>query len=260
MNRQLKIAIILMIIGGLLTTLAFFMAFYTARVQGFGHISFDAPIRTAFNEIIPTPENVAQFGIPEDGFSYEVPWFSQKIFYFHVPVAEASFLVFTVAAIFAVLFLMRKEKRSDTRSRIAMETAFIFVVLTMITGVLWTRASWGVWWDWEPRLTTYFIMMILMIAYFVVRNSVPDEERAAIYAAVFCIIAWVDAPLSVLITRLIPSNHPVVFQSGMDTTNLIPFIIAQIGMLMIGYAIYTLRAGEEDLRERIDILKERLED
>ncbi|MCL2491840.1 MAG: cytochrome c biogenesis protein [Coriobacteriia bacterium] len=252
MSKQLKIAIILMVIGALLTTLAFFMAFYTARVQGFGTVVSDQPLDTAFALAPPSMQ-------PTDGIAYERPWLSQKIFYFHVPVAEASFLIFTIAAIFALLFLLRKDKKYDTRSRIAMETAFVFVVATMITGVLWTRASWGVWWDWEPRLTTYFIMMILMIAYFVVRNSVGDEERAATYGAVFCLIAWVDAPLSFIITRLIPSNHPVVFQSGMDTTNLIPFIIAQIGMLMIGYAIYVLRVTEESMHERIELLKERLE-
>ena len=252
MNRQIKIAIVLMIVGGILTTAAFVMSFYTARVQGFGTVTADSAIATSFNIAPPDLQ-------PTGGIAYERPWFSQKIFYFHVPVAEASFLVFTVAAIFALLFLMRKDQKYDTRSRIAMETAMVFVVATMITGLLWTRASWGVWWDWEPRLTTYFIMLVLMIAYFVVRNSVDDEERAATYAAVFCIIAWVDAPISFMITRLIPSNHPVVFKSGMDTTNLVPFIIAQIGMLMIGYAIYVLRASEEDVRVRLDVLKEELE-
>jgi len=137
--------------------------------------------------------------------------FSQKIFYFHVPVAEASFLVFAVAAYFAIRFLVTRRKEFDTKSRIAMEVTLLFVILTMITGDLWTRASWGVWWQWEPRLTTYFIMTLLVIAYFVLRNSVEDEERRAVYASVFCIIAFIDAPISFMITRIIPSDHPVVF-------------------------------------------------
>jgi len=254
-NRQIKIAIALMLVGGLLTTTAFFMAFYTARVRGNATVNLVPPVDTSFNIAPPEfqPEDVTLL-------AYEQPWFSQKIFYFHVPVAEASFLVFTVAAIFALMFLIKKDEKYDTRSRVAMETAIVFVAATMITGLLWTRASWGVWWDWEPRLTTYFIMMVMMIAYYVVRNSVDDEERAATYAAVFCIIAWVNAPISFFITRLVPSKHPVVFNSGMDVTNLIPFIIAQIGMLMIGYAIYALRASEEEIRVRLDVIKEELED
>jgi len=170
-------------------------------------------------------------------------------------------LVFGVAAFFAIRFLMTRRKEYDTKSRIAMEVTLLFVILTMITGDLWTKASWGVWWQWEPRLTTYFIMTLLVIAYFVLRNSVEDEERRAVYAAVFCIIAFIDAPISFMITRLIPSDHPVVFtQSGLDTNQLIPFIIGQIGMLMIGYAIYTMRMSEERLHERLDVAKESLED
>jgi heme exporter protein C len=251
-NKRLKIAIALVLVGGLLTTAAFLMAFFTAEVQGFGTVTFDAPIDTAFDLAPPNFQ-------PPEGVAYQRPWFSQKIFYFHVPVAEASFLVLIISAIFSIRFLITKRAENDTKARIAMETALIFVVLTMITGVLWTRAAWGVWWEWEPRLTTYFIMMLMMIAYFVLRNSVEEEERRATYAAVFGILAAVNAPISFMITRVIESNHPVVFQSGFATNNLLPFIIGQVGMLMIGYGIYIARMSEERLRERVEIAKEALE-
>ena len=248
--RQLKVALVLLILGGILTTAAFFMAFYTAEVQSFGTVTLSQQIDTVY----PLTESGA------NGFTYGRLWFSQKIFYFHVPVALASFLVLIIAAYFAIRLLATKRKEFDTKSRIAMEVTLLFVILTMITGDLWTRASWGVWWQWEPRLTTYFIMTLLVIAYFVLRNSVEDEERRAVYASVFCIIAFIDAPISFLITRLIPSDHPVVFQEGgLDPSQLIPFIIGQIGMLMIGYAIYTMRMSEERLHERLDVVKESLE-
>ena len=253
MGKQIKIAIALVIVGGLLTTAAFFMAFYSAEVQTFGFATLNKAVDTVYPL---APANMQ----PTDGsINYQRPGFAQKIFYFHVPIAEASFLVFTIAGIFAVLFLRKRRKSYDTKSRIAMETALIFVIATMLTGDIWTRASWGVWWEWEPRLTTYLIMMLLMIAYFVLRNSIEDEERRATYSAVFAIVAWIDAPISFFITRLIPSTHPIVFKSGMAPSILIPFIIAQVGMLMIGYAIFVLRVGEEDLRTRLDISKEALE-
>ncbi len=251
--RQLKIAIVLVLVGGLLTTAAFLMAFYTAEVQQFGTVTFDSEIETVFPLAPPELQ-------PGGGkIAYVQPWFSQKIFYFHVPVAEASFLVLIIAAYFAVRFLVTKRAAYDTKSRIAMETSLVFVVLTMITGVLWTKASWGVWWEWEPRLTTYFIMMLMMIAYFVLRNSIEEDERRATYAAVFAVVAAINAPISFMITRIIPSNHPVVFQPGMAPSNLLPFIIGQIGMLLIGYGIYTARMSEERLRERVEITKEALE-
>ena len=122
--------------------------------------------------------------------------FSQKIFYFHVPVAISSFLIFFFTAYYGVRFLMTKDKEYDTKAKIATEVTLLFVILTLITGDLWTRFEWGAWWVWEPRLTTYFIMMLLVIAYFVLRNSIEDEERRATYAAVFGIIAFLDAPIS----------------------------------------------------------------
>ena len=248
--RQVRSAIVMAILGGVLTTVAFLMAFFTAEVQLFGQVTLPKQIQTAFQYLGPASDGGAMYGRP---------WFSQKIFYFHVPFAEASFLVFTVAAFFAVRFLMTRKKENDTRTRVAMETSLVFVILTLITGDLWTRASWGVWWEWEPRLTTYAIMTLLMIAYFVLRNSIEDDERRAVYSSVFAIIAWIDAPISFFITRLIPSDHPVVFKSGMATSNLVPFIIAQVGMLMLGYAIYVMRMREELARERLEAYKESLE-
>jgi heme exporter protein C len=247
--KQISIAIWMAIVGGVMTTVAFLMAFFTAEVQVFGTVTLPQQIQTAFPLL----------GSDASGFTYGRPWFSQKIFYFHVPFAEASFLVFTVAAYFAVRFLMTRRKEYDTKSRVAMEATLIFVVATMIMGDLWTKASWGVWWEWEPRLTTYFIMTLLIIAYFVLRNSIEDEERRAVYASVFAIIAWIDAPISFFITRLIPSDHPVVFKSGMAPSNLVPFIVAQVGMLLIGYAVYVVRLREEQMRERLEVVKESLE-
>lgn len=231
--KQDKIGPIALVLGGLITTVAFFMAF------------FYAPLTTLMLEVAPGVN-------PFD--------FAQKIFYFHVPVAEASFLVFFFTAFYSVRFLLTKNKEFDTKARIATELTLVFVVLTMATGILWTRAAWGVWWVWEPRLATYFIMTLLVIGYFVLRSSVEDEERRATYAAAFGIFAFLDAPLSFFITRIMQSNHPVVFKSGgLETPMLVTFIIAQIGMLLFGYAIYQLRMREERLHERLEVLKTSLE-
>lgn len=189
--------------------------------------------------------------------------FSQKIFYFHVPVAIASFVVFFFTAYYGVRFLMTRDRVYDTKSRIATEVTLVFVALTMITGDLWTRIEWGVWWVWEPRLTTYLIMMLLVIGYFVLRASVEDEEKRAVYAAAFGILAFLDAPLSFAITRLVPSgSHPVVLRAGggLDAMQLTAFLLGMFGMLCLAYAIYQLRYREERVRERIEVLKATLED
>ena len=193
------------------------------------------------------------------GSEFGRPDWGQKIFYFHVPVAEISFVVFAFAAFYGLRFIMTRKREYDTKARVSMEVTLTFVVLTMATGILWTRAAWGVWWEWEPRLTTYFIMTLLVVAYFVLRNAVEDEERRALYAAAFSILAFIDAPISFFITRLIPSNHPVIERGGLESPMLITFIVAQIGMLLLGYAIYQLRMGEVLLQDRIERAKTLLE-
>ena len=188
---------------------------------------------------------------------------SQKIFYLHVPVAVASFAVMAFAAYYGVRLLMTKDRAFDIRSRTAMQVTLVFVIATMISGDLWTRFEWGVWWTWEPRLTTYFILMLLVIGYFILRNAIDDPERRARFCAVFSIVAFIDAPISFLITRLVPSSiHPVVFRtdSGLPPMMLVPFLLGLFGMLMVAFAIYcyALRVNEDAVE--VEELKELLED
>lgn len=188
---------------------------------------------------------------------------SQKIFYLHVPVAVASFAVMVVAAFFAARFLATKDRAHDRASRTAMQVTLVFIIATMISGDVWTRFEWGVWWVWEPRLTTYFILMLLVIGYFILRNALDDPERSARFGAVFCIIAFIDAPISFFITRLVPSSvHPVVFRtdSGLPPAMLIPFLLGLFGMCMIAFALYRYALWVNTAADEVEELKERLEE
>ena len=188
---------------------------------------------------------------------------SQKIFYFHMPVAIASMIALFFTAFYGVRFLMTKEKRFDIAAKTATEISLIFIICTMISGEIWQVYEWQVWWTWDARLTTYLILMLLVIGYFVLRNAIEEPERRASYASVFGIIAFVDVPICFLVTRLIPSSiHPVVLRSdsGMSFDMLLPLIMCMCGMLMIAYSLYRLRFRQAVLSERIEILKEKLED
>jgi heme exporter protein C len=193
-------------------------------------------------------------------YNYGRADWGQKIFYFHVPIAVGSFLIFLIAAYFAVRFLMTKNHEYDTRSKIAMEVSFLFILLTMGTGILWTKAAWGVWWEWEPRLTTYAILTLLTVAYFVLRSTVEDDERRATYAAAFCILAAIDVPISFGITRVLPSTHPVIQKGGLEGPMLATFLCGMFGMMMIAYVFYELRLREEFMREKLETIKTALED
>ena len=189
--------------------------------------------------------------------------FSQKIFYFHVPVAIVSFVFIIVAAVYAVLYLVRKDAAYDMRSQTCMEVGLVFILATMVSGDLWTRAEWGVWWVWEPRLTTYFILMLLVIAYFVLRTAVDEPEKRARFAAVFAVVAAIDAPISFFITRMIPSSvHPVVFRtdSGLPPDMLVPFLCGIFGMALAGFGVYRLRLRLAAQAREVEDLKRRLEE
>ncbi|MBR3181692.1 MAG: cytochrome c biogenesis protein CcsA [Eggerthellaceae bacterium] len=237
-----KLVIPALAVGAVLTTAGFLMAFlYAAPVNG---AALDSP--KLVGDVMVTHQQLL----------------SQKIFYFHMPVAIVSFIALVFAAYYGIRFLMTREQRFDTCSRVAMEITLLFVIFTMVTGDLWTRFEWGVWWTWEPRLTTYLILMLIVIAYFVLRNAVDDPERRATYASVVSIIALVDVPICFMITRLIPSSiHPVITrEGGMAPDMAMTVVIVLVGMLLVAFALYRLRFRQARLDERMQALKDQLED
>ena len=237
-----KLCIPALAAGAVLTTVGFLMAFLWA-----------APVNGA---ALSTPELVGDTMVTHQQL------LSQKIFYFHMPVAIVSFVALVFAAYCGIRFLMTREQRFDTCSRVAMEITLLFVIFTMITGDLWTRFEWGVWWTWEPRLTTYLILMLIVIAYFVLRNAVDDPERRATYASVVSVIALVDVPICFMITRMIPSSiHPVVArEGGMAPDMAATVLVVMIGMMLVAFGLYRLRFRQARLQERLEALKEQLED
>ena len=236
-----RLAIPALAVGTVLTSAAFLLAFlYAAPVNG---AALDAP--ELVGGVMVTHQQLI----------------SQKIFYFHMPVAIVSFVALAFAAYYGIRYLSTREARFDTCSRAAMEISLLFVIFTMVTGDLWTRFEWGVWWTWEPRLTTYLILMLITIAYFVMRNAVDDPERRAVFASVISIIALVDVPICFMITRLIPSSvHPVITrEGGMAPDMALTVVVALVGMMLVAFGLYRLRFREARLEERVQALKEQLD-
>lgn len=237
-----KLAIPALAAGAVLTTAGFLAAFLLV-----------APVNGAALE---SPELVGDVMVTHQQL------LSQKIFYFHMPVAIVSFVLLAFGAYYGVRFLTTREARFDTCSRVAMELTLLFVVFTMITGDLWTRFEWGVWWTWDPRLTTYLILMLIVIAYFVMRNAVDDPELRATYASVVSVIAFVDAPICFMVTRMIPSSvHPVVTrEGGMSPDMALAVMLVMAGMMLVAFGLYRLRFRQARLAERLQALKDQLDD
>lgn len=215
--------------------------------------------------LFASPVNGAAVSEPAligDQMVTNVQLLSQKIFYFHMPVALVSFGALAFGGYYSIRFLMTKEQRFDTCTKVAMEISLLFVALTMITGEMWTRFEWGIWWTWDPRLTTYLILMLVVIAYFILRNAIDDPERRATYGSVISIIALVDVPICYMVTRIIPSSiHPVVLREGGMTGDMgMTVAVAMIGMILLGFSLYRMRFRQVRLAQRVEAVKEQLED
>ena len=186
---------------------------------------------------------------------------SQKIFYIHMPVAIVSFCMLIAACVWSVRFLMTRQMRFDTLARVSMEVALLFVIATMATGEMWTRFEWGVWWTWEPRLTTYLVLMLIVIAYFVLRASIDSPDRRGASGAVVAILATIDVPICFAVTRLIPSSlHPVVLREGGMTFEMaVTVCVCLVGAALIGLVIWHVRLRQVRLAERTEEISRRLD-
>jgi heme exporter protein C len=132
----------------------------------------------------------------------------QRIFYFHVPAAIAGLTAFAVNCFASIAFLVRKERKWDGLAVAAAECGVVFLAIVLVTGPIWAKPVWMVWWTWSPRLTSSLILCLLYVAYLLIRNYVPDPERRAMMSAVFGIVAFVDAPIVWFSIRWWRDIHP----------------------------------------------------
>ena len=134
---------------------------------------------------------------------------AQRIVYLHVPVAWLGLLGFLVMAASGVLYLARRNLLWDHWLQAAGEAGWLCTTLTLVTGSLWAHEAWGTWWEWDPRLTTAFILWAIYSGILMVRSSVEDPHRRARVGAVLTILGALDIPLVVMATRWFRGLHPV---------------------------------------------------
>lgn len=144
------------------------------------------------------------FYVPSDA----ILGISQRIFYVHVPLALVGFLAFGVVAVCSIGYLWKGSERMDNVAYAAAEIGVLFTSLMLITGMLWAKPAWGVWWSWSPQLTTSLILWFLYVAYLMLRAYAPPGETAARYAAVLGIIGFVDVPIVYMAARWWRDLHP----------------------------------------------------
>ena len=176
----------------------------------------------------------------------------QKIFYPHIATAWwclASFLVVFAAS---VTYLVRRSPGADRLAGAAAEVGVLFAAITLVLGSIWGKASWGVWWTWDPRLTTTLIMWFVYCGYLVLRATNLGRERGPMVCAVVGVVAFLDVPLVFLSARMWRSIHPAVFKSrggGLEPEMLAAMFACLIAFGLLWLALVALRtrlASAED--------------
>jgi heme exporter protein C len=137
----------------------------------------------------------------------------QKIFYIHMPLAWWALVSFFVVFVASIRHLMKRDVASDIVAGAAAEVGVLMSGLALISGSIWGRAAWNVWWTWDPRLTTTLIMWFVYAGYLVLRSSGMGGERRAMVSAVLGIVAFLDVPLVFYSARIWRSVHPSVLAS-----------------------------------------------
>lgn len=132
----------------------------------------------------------------------------QRIFYFHVPIAWVSFLAVSIVFVASILYLWRGGRKWDILANAAAEIGVLFTTLMLISGATWAKPVWGVWWTWDPRLTTSLIMWLIYIAYLMLRAYAPTAAQGARYAAVLGIVGFVDVPIVYFAVEWWRNIHP----------------------------------------------------
>jgi heme exporter protein C len=186
----------------------------------------------------------------------------QKIFYIHVPSAFLAYLAFFITFIASIFYLYRKDPKWDTVAHCAVETGVVFCTIVLVTGPIWAKPIWNVWWTWDPRLTTTLILWFTYVAYLMLRRSVKENQRANL-AAVFGIIGFVNVPITFFSIRLWRTIHPVIITSrGLNMSWPMKFslIITVIAFCFLFFSLLISRIRLERLKMNIEEIKEIMDD
>jgi len=183
----------------------------------------------------------------------------QRIFYFHVSLAWVAFLAFFIVFLGSIMYLWKRANRWDVIAVSSAEVGVIFTTLVLITGSIWAKPIWGVWWTWSPRLTAALVLWLIYIAYLIVRSYAADESRGARFAAVVGIVGFIDVPIVALAISLWRTQHPgpLVFQGGLTPAMLLTLFICLTAFSTLYWLILALRVALKNSEIEINRLRER---
>jgi heme exporter protein C len=179
----------------------------------------------------------------------------QRIMYVHVPTAWNAMLVLTFAFGCALAYLLRGGWEWETRLEAAIEAGIVLSALLCAQGAIWAKPTWGVWWDWDPRLTTTAVMVFAFLGILALRQFVDDPVKRAVWSSVAVIIAYVDVPIVYFSVKWWNTLH-----QGLSTPETVsrafhwPLRINAFGVLFLVSGMIVLRTRLARLRRQAELL------
>lgn len=188
----------------------------------------------------------------------------QRIFYFHVASWWVAFIAFAVTFVASIGYLWKERKRFDDVALASTEIGVAFTTIGIVTGPIWAKYAWGVYWTWDPRLTTALVLWLVYIGYLMLRRYVPEETKRASLSAVVAIIAFVDVPIVFLAIRLWRTQHPQPVIMGGEESGLHPDMRLALFVAFGAFSLLYLwlmqkRLAVESTRQEVDQLHKELE-
>jgi heme exporter protein C len=188
----------------------------------------------------------------------------QRIFYFHVASWWVAFIAFTVTFLASVGYLWKGSRRFDQIALASTEIGVLFTTIGLVTGPIWAKYAWGVYWTWDPRLTTALVLWLMYVGYLMLRRYVPEDTKRAMLAAVVAIIAFVDVPVVFMAIRLWRTQHPQPVILGGESSGLDPMMLRALFMALGAFFFLYLwlmqkRLAVASTRDEVDQLHKELD-
>jgi heme exporter protein C len=180
----------------------------------------------------------------------------QKIFYLHVPLAIVTLCGFVAGGVMAIQYLRTRDPAWDLRSYVAIHLSLILGVAVLLTGAIWAKTSWGIWWEWkEPTLVSFLIVFLLYAIYQPMRFAIEDPERQAQSAAVYAVVVGAFVPLNFIAVRAATSLvHPRVLTAtggNLPSQMRITFYVAMLGFALLWVALWKFELVSKSVRMQI---------
>jgi len=188
----------------------------------------------------------------------------QRIFYFHVGSAWAGMDVFFVCFIANLLYVWRRDPQYDSLGVSCAEVGLVLTTVVLITGPIWAKPVWGIWWTWDARLTSTFVLWLLYVSYLLLRSLIEEADRRALLSALFGIFAFIDVPLVFFSIRWWRTQHPspVIMGgsgSGLDPTMNKVFFFNVLAMHIFAAFLVVERYALDRTRHEVELLQREAE-